>query len=42
MKFMLPFAPYRPVYLIVKLFRINFIFIRIEAYYISIGPSIDK
>jgi hypothetical protein len=41
MKFMLPLAHYHTIYLIVKLFRINFMFIRFEDYSISIGPFIN-
>jgi len=41
MKLMLPLPPYHPIYLIVKLFQINFMFIRLEDYSISIGPFID-
>jgi hypothetical protein len=41
MKFMLPLPPYHLVYLIVKLFQINLMFIRFEDCSISIGPFID-
>jgi hypothetical protein len=41
MKLMLPLPPYHPIYLIVKLFWINFMFIRLEDYSISIGPFIN-
>jgi hypothetical protein len=41
MKFMLPLPPYPLVYLIVKLFQINFMFTRLEDYSISIGRFID-
>jgi hypothetical protein len=41
MKFMLPLPPYHTIYLIVKLFRINFMFIRLEDCSISIGLFID-
>ncbi len=41
MKFMLPLSPYHTIYLIIKLFRINFMFIRLEDCSIFIGPFID-
>ncbi len=41
MKLMLPLPPYHLIYLIVKLFQINFMLIRLEDYSISIGPFID-
>jgi hypothetical protein len=41
MKFMLPLPPYHTIYLIVKLFRINLMFIRFEDCSIFIKPFID-
>jgi hypothetical protein len=41
MKLMLPLPPYHIIYLIVKLSRINFMFIRFEDCFISIRPFID-
>jgi hypothetical protein len=41
MKLMLPLSPYHTIYLIVKLFQINFMFIRLENCFIFIGPFID-
>jgi hypothetical protein len=41
MKLMLPLAHYHIIYLIIKLIRINPMFIRFEDYSISIGPFID-
>jgi len=41
MKFMLPLPPYHTIYLIVKLFQINLMFIRLENCFISIEPFID-
>jgi len=41
MKLMLPLAHYHTIYLFVKLFRINLMFIRFEDCSISIGPSIN-
>jgi hypothetical protein len=41
MKFMLPLLPYHTIYLIIKLFQINLIFIMFEDYSFSIGPFID-
>jgi hypothetical protein len=41
MKFMLPLPPYHTIYLIIKLFQINFTFTMFEDYSISIGPFID-
>jgi hypothetical protein len=41
MKLMLSLPPYHPVYLIVKLFRINLMLIKFEACFISIEPFID-
>ncbi len=41
MKFMLPLPPYHIVYLIVKLFQINFMLIRLEDCSISIGLFTD-
>jgi hypothetical protein len=38
MKLILPLAPYHTIYIIVKLFRINLMFIRFEDYFISIEP----
>jgi hypothetical protein len=39
MKLILP--PYHTIYLIIKLFQINLMFIRLEDCSISIGPFID-
>jgi len=41
MKLMLPLAHYHTIYLIIKLFRINLMFIRLEDYSIFIGPFIN-
>jgi len=41
MKLVLPLPPYHIIYLIVKLFRINLMFIRLEDCSISIRPFID-
>jgi len=41
MKFMLPLPPYHTIYLIIKLFRINLMFIRFEDCFISIEPFIN-
>ncbi len=41
MKLMLPLPPYHTIYLIVKLFQINFMFIRLKDCSIFIGPFID-
>jgi hypothetical protein len=41
MKLMLPLPPYHTIYLIIKLFQINLMFIRFEDYSIFIGPFID-
>jgi hypothetical protein len=41
MKFMLSLPPHHIIYLIVKLSRMKFMFIRLEDYFISIGPFID-
>jgi hypothetical protein len=41
MKHMSSLSFYHIIYLIVKLFRINFMFIRFEDYSISIGPIVD-
>jgi hypothetical protein len=41
MKLVLPLPPYHAIYLIVKLSQINPMFIRLEDYFISIGPFID-
>jgi hypothetical protein len=41
MKLMLPLAHYHTIYLIVKLFQINFIFIWLEDCFIFIGPFIN-
>jgi hypothetical protein len=41
MKLMLPLPPYHIIYLIIKLSRINLMFIRLENYYISIEPFIN-
>jgi hypothetical protein len=41
MKLMLPLPPYHTIYLIIKLFQINLMFIRLEDYLISIRPFID-
>ncbi len=41
MKLILPLSPYHPIYLIVKLFQNNFMFIRFENCSISIGLFID-
>jgi hypothetical protein len=41
MKLKLTLPPYPPRLLIVKLFRINCMFIRFEDYSIFIGPFID-
>jgi hypothetical protein len=41
MKFMLPLSPYHIIYLIIKLFWINFTLIMFEDYSIFIGPFID-
>jgi hypothetical protein len=41
MKLLLPLAHYHTIYLIVKLFRINLMFIRLEDYSIFIGPFIN-
>jgi hypothetical protein len=41
MKLILPLPPYHTIYLIIKLFQINFMFIRLEGCFIFIGPFID-
>jgi hypothetical protein len=41
MKLMLPLAHYHTIYLFVKLFQINLMFIRFENYFIFIGPFIN-
>jgi len=41
MRLMLPLAHYRTIYLIVKLFQINLMFIRLEDCSISIKPFIN-
>jgi len=41
MKLMLLLPPYHTICLIIKLPRINLMFIRLEDYFISIGPFID-
>ncbi len=41
MKLMLPLPPYHVVYLIVKLFQINLMFIRFKNCFIFIGPFIE-
>jgi hypothetical protein len=41
MKLLLSLPHYHTIYLIVKLFQINLMFIRLEDYSISIGPSIN-
>jgi hypothetical protein len=41
MKLMLPLPPYHIIYLIVKLFRINLMFIRLKDLFIPNGPFID-
>jgi hypothetical protein len=41
MKHMLPLPSYPIIYLIVKLFQINLMLIRLEDYFISIGPFIN-
>jgi hypothetical protein len=41
MKLMLSLPLYHTIYLIVKLFQINFMFIRLEDYSIFIGPFIN-
>jgi hypothetical protein len=41
MKLMLPLPPYHLVYLIIKLFQINFMFIKLEACSIFIELFID-
>jgi hypothetical protein len=41
MKLILPLPPYHIIYLTIKLFRINLVFIRIENCFIFIGPFID-
>jgi hypothetical protein len=41
MKLMLSLLHYHIIYLIPKLYRINLMFLRLEDYSISIGPSIN-
>jgi hypothetical protein len=41
MKLMLPLPPYQTIYLIIKLSQINLMLIRLENYFIFIGPFID-
>jgi hypothetical protein len=41
MKLMLSLSLYHTIYLIIKLFRVNLMFIRLEDCFISIGPFID-
>jgi hypothetical protein len=41
MKFLFPLPHYHAIYVIVTLSRINFMLIRLEYYFIFIGPFID-
>jgi hypothetical protein len=41
MKLLLPLAHYHTIYLIIKLFRINLMFIQLEDCSIFIGPFIN-
>jgi hypothetical protein len=41
MKRMMPLPPYHTIYLIVKIFQINLMFIRLEDYFNSTKPFID-
>jgi hypothetical protein len=41
MKLMLPLPPYHPIYLIVKLFQMNFMLIKFKYCSIFIGTLID-
>jgi hypothetical protein len=41
MKFLLPLPHYHTIYLIIKLSQINLMLLRLEDYYIFIGPSIN-
>jgi len=41
MKLLLPLAHYHIIYLIIKLIRINPMFLQLEDCFISIGPFID-